>query len=896
MSQPVIDVDLAQPIAARHGERGESARVLLRFAGQPIGEIALPLDEGAFEPGAIVAAAVATHGRALGTVLAAAALDRGVTADVDIARLARATERPRRSATPLVTVAVCTRDRPDDLARCLDALCRLDYPNLDLLVVDNASATDATAATVGRYPGIRYVREPRAGLDWARNRAILESRGDILAFTDDDVVVDPGWVTALVAVFDGASQVMAVTGLVVPLEIDTAAQQMFEAYGGFGRGPRRRWFRARPGRPAALEFGGAGAIGTGANMAYRRELFSAIGGFDPALDVGTVTNGGGDLEMFFRVIKHGHTLVYEPAAIVRHRHRRDMTALRTQIANNGVGFYAYLARTALAYPDERVPVVRLGAWWFGWWSLRRLARALIGLEAVPLAFVWAELVGSLRGPFRYRPARTEAEARAARHPREPRLPIAPAQPPPGVRQGEFEAVRRVDLAVPLQPLTGLAAARRVHVFVFWRGQPLGRLQIDNRGRDVPLAELRDAIAQTLPREVLDPEGRVPNDRFWDDIAARLAAWIQGDAAAPAPPPLPASALDSGIDVSVIVATRDRPDDLRACLGSLVAQQTTRRFEIIVVDNHPASGITPPVVAGFTGVRLVTEPRGGLSYARNRGILEARGAIIATTDDDVCCPADWIERLIAPFRRPDVAIVTGNVLPFALDTAAQQLFEMYAGLGRGYAPRLVGPEWMARCRLSVPTWELGCTANAAFRASLFRDPRVGLMHEALGAGTPTGCSEDTWTFYRALRAGYSLAYEPRAWVWHRHRQTMDALRRQIYAYSKGHVAYHLLTLLVHRDWRALVRFGAELPAVYVRRLALCAVRRTDYPARFVLLEILGNLAGPWALWQSLRRVRALGPSGPTRGNDAVHVESAGLEGPASQRMVAPVAGAPWRQGR
>ena len=74
-------------------------------------------------------------------------------------------------------------------------------------------------------------------------------------------------------------------------------------------------------------------------------LRPARGLFDPALDVGTPANGGGDLEMFFRVLKSGHALVYEPAAMVRHRHRRDYASLREQLASNGVGFYAYLVRT-----------------------------------------------------------------------------------------------------------------------------------------------------------------------------------------------------------------------------------------------------------------------------------------------------------------------------------------------------------------------------------------------------------------------------------------------------------------------------------------------------------------------------------------------------------------------
>ncbi len=102
----------------------------------------------------------------------------------------------------VVTVAVCTRDRVTDLALCLDALIDFDYPALDLLVVDNAPDTDATARLVCHYHSrVRYLCEPRPGLDWARNRAVHEARGDILAFTDDDAVVDRGWVTALVRIF-----------------------------------------------------------------------------------------------------------------------------------------------------------------------------------------------------------------------------------------------------------------------------------------------------------------------------------------------------------------------------------------------------------------------------------------------------------------------------------------------------------------------------------------------------------------------------------------------------------------------------------------------------------------------------------------------------------------------
>jgi GT2 family glycosyltransferase len=348
-----------------------------------------------------------------------------------------------------------------------------------------------------------------------------------------------------------------------------------------------------------------------------------------------------------------------------------------------------------------------------------------------------------------------------------------------------------------------------------------------------------------------------------------------------------------VAVSVVIATRDRPADLRRCLESLRAQRTDRRVEIVVVDNSQARSAehertagagspeeganacaTASVTRDFPGVVLVSEPRAGLSYARNRGIASATGDIIVTTDDDVTCPADWIERLIAPFVRPDVMAVTGNVLPAELETEAQRLFESYGGLGRGFTRIVADRDWFSRRRRAVPTWKLGCTANAAFRASIFADPDIGLMDEALGAGTPTGCSEDTYTFYRVLKAGHAIVYNPSAIVWHHHRQTIRALRRQIFSYSKGHVAYHLTTWLVDGDRRAIVRLGYELPRTYMRRAWQRLRRRSDYPLSFIGLEILGCLAGPLSLWRSRRRVRRLGRADrlPERRSYGVQLES------------------------
>jgi GT2 family glycosyltransferase len=283
---------------------------------------------------------------------------------------------------------------------------------------------------------------------------------------------------------------------------------------------------------------------------------------------------------------------------------------------------------------------------------------------------------------------------------------------------------------------------------------------------------------------------------------------------------------------------------------------------VVVDNHPASGLTPPVVAEFPTVVLVSEPRQGLAYARNAGFVASSGDIVIATDDDVTLPPDWLEKLVAPFIRADVMIVTGNVLPLELETIEQRFFERYGGLGRGFEPLEVNGNWFESFpRVAVTTWRLGATANAAFRASIFNHPHIGLMDEALGPGMPSGVGEDTYMFYKVLKAGYTLIYEPAAYVWHKHRRDTAALRRQIYGYSKGHVAYNLTTWLHDHDWRALIQLLVVVPSYHCQRIITWLLGQSHYPLSLILLEIAGNLAGPWSLWRSRQRVKREGRSIP-----------------------------------
>lgn len=309
------------------------------------------------------------------------------------------------TAPQLATIAVCTRDRPDYLKRCLDAFMEMPDDGQEFLVIDNCPSTETSRDIVAAYGDrVRYVRENRPGLNVARNRALREATYDLVVFNDDDAVPDPGWLRALLPNFSDPS-VLCVTGLTMPLELETEAQEWFERYSPFGRGFTREVYDMVRLHPLA-----AGRVGAGANMALRRSILDLVGPFNEALDGGTPTYSGGDTEMFSRILAAGYRIVYEPAALSWHRHRRSWKELCQITYGYGVGVYAMWTQKLLYDRELSVP---LFAWrWLWYEQLPRFVRSLLRRQdAIPLDLCLAELRGCLTGPPAYLKSRRKLKMR-----------------------------------------------------------------------------------------------------------------------------------------------------------------------------------------------------------------------------------------------------------------------------------------------------------------------------------------------------------------------------------------------------------------------------------------------------------------------------------------------------
>jgi glycosyltransferase involved in cell wall biosynthesis len=354
----VIEVELTGPLPRLdHDGHYGRAWILVRLYTEPIGVCVVTLPREGIAPDAL--AEIVWH--ELNGPVAKRFADAGLTAPTALTGRGLAAEPDRwpflrnRAAVladaPFISVVICTRDRPEQIKKCLNRLREQEYPRYEVVVVDNAPTSDALRAVVeeGRAAGgaeFRYCVEARPGLSWARNAGIAAATSDLIAFLDDDDEPDVHWLTGIAEGFARDKRIGCVSGIVLPARLDNAVENLFEQVGGHskGRGFVKEIFsKSGPQSPLWP----LPPFGVGANMAFRREALDRIGGFDVALGAGTPTSGGEDTLAITLVMLDGYKVAYEPAALMRHYHRQDMVSLNKQLNGYSAGltaFYAALIR------------------------------------------------------------------------------------------------------------------------------------------------------------------------------------------------------------------------------------------------------------------------------------------------------------------------------------------------------------------------------------------------------------------------------------------------------------------------------------------------------------------------------------------------------------------------
>ena len=350
----VISVDLEAPLPSLTADsRYESALVVGWQAGVPIGAVDVDLRENAPNLRQQLAA--------LFTIASNSSPALPAIADLIL---------------PAISVVVSTIfERKTDLATLLECFAALDYPQVEYVIVDNRPVVpvgDTLAKLVAEHHCVRLIHEPRPGISAGRNAGVAATTNEVVVFTDDDVKVGTDWLRAIGTRFARQPSLQAVTGLILPWELETPAQIWFERYyGGFSgertyapltlephrgslsflRHSRVNVLDAAGNRQRQFAIYGVGSFGAGANMAFRRAALERIGAFDVALGTGTPSRGGEDLAMFVSILWHGGQIGFEPNAVVHHRHRQTFDGLVKQLRGNGVGFTAMMA--SLISTDRR---------------------------------------------------------------------------------------------------------------------------------------------------------------------------------------------------------------------------------------------------------------------------------------------------------------------------------------------------------------------------------------------------------------------------------------------------------------------------------------------------------------------------------------------------------------
>jgi len=433
----IIEIELSEPLLPLTTlERNGEVWLLVKLHGLPVGDVKIPYAIPPLEPDFLIEKIVTKLGWNILLHLLEDSLLTQSCYSADFIPEVTAGEKPERErlvsllaslqtqegieppcirwrrakATWSVTVGLYTRNGAKRLGSCLDALAKLDYPNFEILVIDNAPEDDSTWRVVERYnsPKIRYIVEPHPGVSWARNRVIREAQGDIIAFTDDDARPDPLWLLTLVAYLQRPATSL-VLGATYPLEINNEAQLHCAFNWGHDNGfVRKEYSQLAQDVPANLF--NANTYGVAYSLAAWRGVLERYGGFNVVLEDGT-----SDTDLFYRMVREYETIMYEPSACVRISYPDDFQCLINHEILGANGFFAFLTKRFIKEPSNRLAVLKESIAVFFRWYLQSLAKEFGLAELTTIALrlkklspeqriLLSSIKGALSGPRNYRRA------------------------------------------------------------------------------------------------------------------------------------------------------------------------------------------------------------------------------------------------------------------------------------------------------------------------------------------------------------------------------------------------------------------------------------------------------------------------------------------------------------
>jgi glycosyltransferase involved in cell wall biosynthesis len=254
-----------------------------------------------------------------------------------------------------ITVAVPTLDRPEALSRCLDGLFTNRLLPAEVVIVDQGQG-DTTLPVIDRFRSgstpIIHCRQTRQGLSAARNLGWSIASCQIIAFTDDDCVPDPGWIEGIDRAFTSFPTACGVTGRILPLGPEV---------------PGRFAVSLRTGNKSA-EFRGRAlpwSVGSGGNFAVKRDWLDRIGGYDENLGAGSNGKAAEDMDLFYRLLRSGAIIRYEPKVMIYHE-RQDRAHLILSGWNYGYGMGAFAGK--YLHKGDFYATYILGVWlfWLFW--------------------------------------------------------------------------------------------------------------------------------------------------------------------------------------------------------------------------------------------------------------------------------------------------------------------------------------------------------------------------------------------------------------------------------------------------------------------------------------------------------------------------------------------------